>query len=59
MTSGTPQCSHLAGIQDLVDGLLDQVIELEAVWAVAQEVHHVPEIASYTSAAHVLTEWGS
>ena len=34
-----------AGIEDLVDGLLNQVIEPEAVRVVPQELHHLREIA--------------
>ena len=34
-----------AGIEDLVDGLLDQGIELEAVRVVPQELHRLPEVA--------------
>ena len=34
-----------AGVEDLVDGLLDQVIERDAVRVVPEELHHLAEIA--------------
>ena len=34
-----------AGVEDLVDGLVDEAIEPEAVRVVPEELHHLPEIA--------------